>query len=205
MQIKYFSYIAEQSFKTLPDGRKLFFFFTGLWSKPYVIPDHETEKRLFNKHLWFVRLFFGSFIISQPLLFITFPNIATAAIKPIGFLLYFAVMLFLARFVIWLIFRKDIQVLKPATDYIPFSNFSYFYRETAKHHSILGIMLGVLLCSGFIWVGYSMSTSPSSAFIGWVCMLFSAVSGILWSYLLFLKLMMWKDKGKDVVSNKTEA
>src|SRR5215213_10011888 len=113
MKIKYFSYIAEQSFKTLPNGERLFYFLRGFWSKPYVIPDDETEKRLFKKHLWFVRIFFGTFILSQPVLFFVLPDIAAMVIRPVGFVLYFALMMFLAWFVNWLIFRKDIQSLKP--------------------------------------------------------------------------------------------
>jgi hypothetical protein len=39
--MRYFAYIAEQSFKTAPSGERLFFPY-GPWSRPYVLPDADT-------------------------------------------------------------------------------------------------------------------------------------------------------------------
>lgn len=67
--MRYFGDIAEQAFKTAPDGRRLFYR-GGPWSRPYIIGDAETEQRLFKKHLWMMRMLLGGMIIGQPFLFL---------------------------------------------------------------------------------------------------------------------------------------
>ena len=50
----YFSRIADQSFITARTGER-FFLFSGVWSRPYVIPDEATEARLRRKMLIYLR------------------------------------------------------------------------------------------------------------------------------------------------------
>jgi len=59
--MRYFSYIAEQSFKTSPRGER-FFMPIGPWAIAYLIPDEATERGLLKKHRWLLRIFFGLFI-----------------------------------------------------------------------------------------------------------------------------------------------
>jgi hypothetical protein len=73
MKIKYFSWMAEQSFKTSLDGERLFYYLGGFWSKPYIVPDQETEKRLYKKQFWVLRIFLSVIILGQPFLFISVP------------------------------------------------------------------------------------------------------------------------------------
>jgi hypothetical protein len=194
MKIKYFSYMAEQSFRTTPNGERLFFHPGAFWARPYIVPNQETELRLFKKLLWMWRIFFGGLIVSALIL----PDLAFIT-TPLGFVFLFLGVMSLGFLMSWLAFRKDIQILKHASSRVPIFDFHY----SAKHQSTFWLVLGLLGCSGFIWVGSSMITDPSSAFVGWVSIIVFGFFGILGGYTLFLKLVTPKDhNGGD---NKTEA
>ncbi len=112
MKLKYFSLIAEQSFKTGPGGERLFYYIGNFWPKPYIIPDPETEKRLFTKYLWIVRISISTLIVGQPFLLLVKSEIVKA---PYWFVIYTVSVLFLIWLVIWIAFRKDLRTLKRAT------------------------------------------------------------------------------------------
>ncbi len=197
MKIKYFSYIAEQSFKTSPSGERLFYYLGGFWSKPYIIPDSEIEGRLFKKQLWMLRIFLGALILGQPFLFIAMPDIVK---KPLGFILYLIAIMFLYWFTNWLVFRKDLSILKRKDARLPLSA---FFRESAKKTSTFRIALSFLICLGFVWVGSWIIKNEINAFVGWMAIILFGSCAILWSYMLFLKLTVPKN---DVFNNsKTEA
>ena len=48
MKFSFFSYIAKDAFISLPTGERVFRFGT-FWTKPYIVPDSETENKLFKK------------------------------------------------------------------------------------------------------------------------------------------------------------
>lgn len=66
--MRYFTYIAEQSFKSDNEGHRLFYMGTP-FSRPYLIPDEATEAQLFRKMTWIHRVFLPSIILGQPFLF----------------------------------------------------------------------------------------------------------------------------------------
>ena len=197
MKIKYFSYIAEQSFKTSPSGERLFYYLGGFWSKPYIIPDQEIEKRLFKKQLWMLRIFLGAMILGQPFLFIAMPDIVET---PLGYILYFIIMMLLYWFVNWLVFRKDFSILNRANARIPFSA---FYRDSAKKHGTFGLVLGFLACLGFVWTGSWIIKSEINSFVGWMTIIFFGLCAIAWGYTLLLKFTM--PKNNKLSDNKTAA
>ena len=197
MKIKYFAYIAEQSFKTSPNGERLFYFLGGVWSKPYIIPDAEMERQLFKKQLWLLRIFLGTLILGQPFLFIAMPDVVKT---PLGFILYFLVIMLLYWFVNWHVFRKDLLALKRANTRLPFLT---FFRESARKTSTFRITLSFLGCLGFVWLGSWILKNEFNTFVGWLAILLFGFCAIMWSYILFLKLTMPKN---DVFNNsKTEA
>jgi len=198
MKIKYFSYIAELSFKTSHSGERLFYSYGGIWSKPYIIPDQEIEKRLFKKHLWVLRIFLGALILGQPFLFIAVPNIIES---PLGFILYLVGIILLHWFVNWLVFRKDLSMLSRANTRTPFPA---FYRDTAKKHGIVVIVLGFLTCIGFVLLElWMIIKSEINPFIGWVSIIFIGFCSVAWGYILVLKMTMLKHP--EVNDNETEA
>ncbi len=197
MKIKYFSYLAEQSFKTSPSGERLFYHSGGFWSKPYLISDEETEKRLYKKQLWLWRIFGSALILGQPFLFIAVPEIIKT---PLGYILYFAVVILLYRFVNWLVFRKDLSLLNRAESCI---SFSAFYRDSAKKHSTFGLILGFLASICFVWAGAWIIKSDFNPFAGWMAISFFGFCAVAWGYTLLLKLNM--PRNNEYGTNKAEA
>lgn len=196
MKIKYFSYIAEQSFKTSPNGERLFYF-GGLWSKPYIIPDQEIEKRLFKKQLWMLRLFLGAMILGQPFLFIAVPNIVKT---PLGYILYFVGIMLLYWFVNQLVFKKELSRLSRANTRTPLAD---FYRDTAKKHGTVGLGLGFLGSVGFVLAGLWMIESEINPFVGWITIIFFGLCAVAWGYTLVLKITM--PKNTEFSDHKPEA
>ena len=196
MKIKYFSWMAEQSFKTSPDGERLFYYLGGFWSKPYIIPDWETEQRLYKKQLWVLRIFVGVMILSQPFLIIAVPEIAKTPL----YILYFIPVIFVYWLVNWLVFRKDLATLARAKTRIPLS---YFYRDLAKRSNKFVLILVFLSSVGLVWAGVWIIKIPITPFVGWVTVIFFGFCAITSGYTLVLKLTM--PKTNESIDNKTEA
>src|SRR5712671_3886224 len=83
--MRYFTYLAEQSFKAGPNGERLFFQ-SGPWSRPYVIPNAETERRIYQKVVWQHRINVGLFIVTIVFLFffIGVPDLVARPAWPAG-------------------------------------------------------------------------------------------------------------------------
>lgn len=180
MKIKYFSYITEQSFKTLPNGERVFYF--GLpWSKPYVLPDKDIEQRIYKKLLWINRLGLGTMILGQPFLFINIPDIIE---KPVWWFAYLFGISFLFWVVSWGILRKDLlQIQRTTTS----GTFSSFYYDMAKRHSEGGLVLGLLVSLAFVIVGIWLLFGEINFYIGLAnIVLFTAVA-TGWGYALNIK------------------
>ncbi len=73
--MRYFTYMAEQSFKAGPDGEHLFYLSVHPWSKPYIIPDDATKQKMYWKLVWVLRLLLGGMIFVPPILSILLPNL----------------------------------------------------------------------------------------------------------------------------------
>ena len=197
MKLRYFSYIAEQSFKTSPSGERLFYYFGGVWSRPYIIPNEETEKRLFKKQLWVLRLSLGALILGQPFLLMAVPNIIAV---PLWYILYLVSVGLLSWLANWLAFRSELPLLKRADQRL--SPFSYF-RDTAKRHSQLGLFLGLLVCIGFVVGGLWMIGTERYTFAGWISLIFFGLCAIAWGYSFYLKLTM--PTNEEIAEHKTKA
>src|SRR5947209_5969264 len=66
--MRYFTYIADQSFKSDDEGHRLFYIGSP-FSRPYLIPDVSIETWLFRKMTWNYRIFLPALILGQPFLF----------------------------------------------------------------------------------------------------------------------------------------
>ena len=47
----FLSYLSQGIVKTGPNGERLLYLY-GPWSRPYIIPDLATERRLIQKGIW---------------------------------------------------------------------------------------------------------------------------------------------------------
>src|SRR5262245_60358021 len=126
--MRYFAYIAEQSFKTGPAGERLFYT-NGSWSRPYVIPDAQTEQRIFRKQLWSLRIMLGGLIVAMPVLFIGFPQVTGDARYFFAFFVAVAALFWLA---FRMILRPELKRLERAPAKMSQRS---FYRQMADKHS----------------------------------------------------------------------
>ncbi len=58
--ILFWKYAAKGMFKTAPNGERLFY--VRRWSRPYIVRDAATERRLYRKAAWFWRIVFASWL-----------------------------------------------------------------------------------------------------------------------------------------------
>jgi hypothetical protein len=179
--MRYFGYIAEQSFKTAPDGRRLFYR-GGPWSRPYLVPDAETEQRLFKKQLWMMRVLLGGMIIGQPFLLLLVPDVTT---KPLWFLGYMAIDLIVFWFVGSIVFRNELANLSRVESRVPLHD---FYSGTAAQHTTGKLLLLILGAVAFVAAGYWMVASGRNVFVGWLAIVFFGLCAVAGVYALSLKL-----------------
>src|SRR6476659_10117995 len=108
--MRYFTYMAEQAFKTSATGERLFYR-GGPWSRPFIIPDADTERRLYRKQTWMLRIFLGTMIVGQPFLFLWRPGVLR---EPYWFLVYLAVVMVVFWIVGRIVFAPDLKGLQRA-------------------------------------------------------------------------------------------
>lgn len=192
MKIRYFSYIAEQAFVTGPSGERLFYCgLDGFWSRPYVIPDEATEKRLYQKHLWLWRLTLGPLLLGQPFLL--------QAVRSIGHTLV-VLCLFVGAWYLafavanWLVFRRDLAKLKRVDRPVPFSA---LVAQIAKRcgwpmiYFALAFFL-VTAVASLWWLSLDVALKKAMGLAGadslyWGGILLSCLMIALWGYIFYLK------------------
>src|SRR5688572_2860530 len=171
--------MADQSFKTAPDGQRLFYD-GGPWSRPYLIPDSATEQRLYRKVLWSLRIMLGGLIVAIPFLPMT---------KLLDHSLYFFAYLVAITAVFWLgrklVLMSDLRHLQRAPAKLSLRS---FFAQMADKHSVRALSWGVAGCLLFVaigifglWLG-DMGRPAAIFSVG-----FFALCAGAWAYALYLK------------------
>ncbi len=180
--MRYFTYIAEQAFKTSASGERLFYR-GGPWSRPYIIPDVATEQRLYRKHVWMLRVLLGGLIIGQPFLFILRPHVLR---EPYWFVIYFIGVMVVFWVVGRVVFARDLSGLQQAPARLrPRS----FYGQTAQRHSKTGLALGFIGSLLFVAGGVWMLSVGANYAVGILSVVFFGLCAVAWGYALCLKLI----------------
>jgi hypothetical protein len=181
--MRYFSYMAEQAFKTTPDGNR-WFYRSGPWSRPYLVPDSTVESRLFTKQLWLMRILMGGFLISLPIFFTLVPDFLD---KPIWFFGLIAIETLVFRIVGDLVLRHELVKLPRAASRVPLRD---FYRGMAAQHTTGQLVALLVLASVFVATGvWMLITGDDLLVAGFVIGIFS-LSGIAAAYGITTKLAM---------------
>ena len=180
--MRYFTYIAEQSFKTSETGERLFYR-GGVWSRPYIVPDAETEERLYWKQVWMLRFTLGSMIVGQPFLFILYPQVLN---EPYWFFAYLFAVMAVSWVIGLVVFTRDLKSLKQASDRLrPRS----FFGQMAKKHSRAALTWGFLGSLLFVATGILMWTAKVNQAAALFCIGFFGLCAIAWGYAFYLKLL----------------
>ena len=144
--MRYFAYIAEQSFKTGPGGERLFYT-GGPWSRPYIIPDAETEQKLFRRQLWLMRILLGALIVTAPISVIGFAGIPHLEQNPWFFFGFLAAAVAIFWLASQLVLRSVLKRLERAPAQLSLGS---FYRQMSEKHSALALSLGFGGCLLFV-------------------------------------------------------
>ena len=176
--MRYFTYIAEQSFKSDDDGRRLFYIGSP-FSRPYLIPDASTETRLFRKMTWNHRIFLSALILGQPFLFHYYFR------QPWLFFVFLVSVMVFQWVVLRVVFHSDLRSLERRASRLSLRT---FYSGMAQRHSESGLVLGLLGCIAFVVCGVFISADG-----GWMLafglpsVVFFGLCGVGWGYALHLK------------------
>ncbi len=178
--MRYFTYIAEQSFKTGPNGERLFFL-SGPRSRPYVIPDAETEHRMFRKYVWMLRIMLGGLIVGQPFAFMIWPGLIA---KPFIYISYLVGLMLASWLGTRLLLASDLRNLPRLPGPLPVSS---FYGQVAQRHSVIKLILGLVVCLMFVALGIGILVMGGSTAPAITCIVFFGLCSVAWAYALMLK------------------
>ncbi len=184
--MRYFSYIAEQSFKTDAEGRRVLLL-GGPFFRPYVIIDQATESRLFKKLTWHYRIFLSTLIVGQTFLM---PRIIQQPLRFFGFL---AAIMAIQWLVLRITFFADLRKLRRASGRISLRT---FYAETAERHSARGLVWGMVGSLAFVLAGIAvMLADREMVAVGATLSGMFVACAVAWGYMLRLKLAGGKQPG----------
>ncbi len=175
--MRYFTYMADKSFKTAPNGERVFYQ-GGPWSRPYVIPDAATEQRLYWKQVWLLRIMLGGIIFGMPAVILLAPSVLNNSIHS---LIFIAAAAALSWTVSRLVFVRDLRALRRAEARLPLRS---FFGDIAGTR---GTILGIGACLMFVALGAWMVASGQSAVIGAFNVIFFGLCAAAWTYSLLLK------------------
>lgn len=188
--MRYFTYMAEQAFKTSAKGERLFYR-GGPCSRPFIIPDADTEQRLYGKQVWMLRFLLGALIVGQPILFMLHPEVPS---EPFWFLAYFVFVMALFWIVGRIVFARDLRSMERASGRL---RPSAYYGQMAQQHSPEGLFLGfmgsLLFVAGGVWM-LSVRANLAAAIL---CVSFFGICAVAWGYALFVKLQTGKSPDKS--------
>ena len=187
----YFSYIAEQAFKTDQEGRRLFYR-GGPWSRPYIIPDLATERMLHQWQTVLMQWILGSIIFGQAIILALWPEI----ILQLPFFISSVVTVSLLSAIAGrLVHRRTLIGLQRAERRLSLRQFYISGAiSDASRHSVGALVLKFLGSLAFVAMGYWITTLKGSIdltappAIGWILIIFAGLDAIAWAYALILKL-----------------
>lgn len=187
----YFSYIAEQAFKTDQEGRRLFYR-GGPWSRPYIIPDLATERMLHQRQTALMGWTLGSMFSGQAIISVLWPEI----IFQLPFIISYIVAVSLLYAIAGrLVHRRTLIGLQRAERRLSLRQFYISGAiSDASRHSVGALVLKFLGSLAFVAIGNWIITRKGSIdltappAIGWFLIIGFGLCAIYWAYALILKL-----------------
>lgn len=188
--MNYFSNIAKQSFKNSPTGERLFL--NGFLSKPFIIPDEQTEQELFKKVLLLTRIVIISAFVVLFLSMFFYDNNESRKI----ILIYIICSSILWYIVNYLTLRDNLKKLKRSDSRIKLKD---YYKDhctsMSVKYSTFSIIFRFFLCilfTIFFIKALTLETNiieenPIKFIFYLIGMLIFVVSGYFWLYALYIK------------------
>jgi hypothetical protein len=178
--MRYFTYIAEQSFKTGPNGERLFLL-SGPWSRPYVVPDAETERAIYRKQVWTFRILLGGLIVALPFAFVWFPQWIAG---PINFIAFVAAITLGFWLVSYLVLTPELRRCERTAARLSWRTFT---AQMADKHSFGMLTLGLAACLTFVAIGIWLLATGEQTVPAIFSIVFFGFCTVSWAYALSLK------------------
>ena len=173
---QYFGALASNSFKTAPDGTRLYYT-GGPWARPYVVPDPETEQRLFRKQRWVMAIAIAPIFAGLPFLGRT-----PSALHLLGLFAIALIASWLAQF---FLLRAELSSMTRATARLSVKE---FYADTATRHSLTKLvcffLMLLLLLAAAIFV-LPLRAEPA---VTWLTTGILGLLTLFYVYLIVVKL-----------------
>jgi hypothetical protein len=169
----FFTSSAAASFITVSNGQRLYC--RNPWSRPYIIPDADTERRIHKKLVWQSRVL----VLGLPILY----ALIFHQTKPV----YFVAIIFVILVVVWVVnrvlFSADLKHLNRASTKLSWKTY-YSNRAEKLGYSVLIVHF---ICSlGFI-AGSAWAIARGQAiFEAILCILFFGLAALVLGYMLLL-------------------
>lgn len=178
--MRYFTNIAERAFMTSADGQRLFNL-NGPWSRPFIIPDADTEKRLYKKQVWLPWVLIGSVILVSWLLVFFFPK---AILHPYWSLAFLGVTIAVFKAVNWIVLAPDLKGLQRLPKRLSFRE---FHQLTTQRDSKFSMAFGLACSLALVAAGIWMLLKGINLAIAIITIAFFGFCTVSWGYTLWLK------------------
>jgi hypothetical protein len=178
--MRFFSDVSKQAFRTAPDGRRLFYVL-GPLSRPYVVPDTETEQRLNQKQRWLLGILLGLVVVGQQVV----RSIESGMFSTAGFVGYLAFVLVGYVVIHRILFHGELRSLARAESRLSLHD---YYADVASRRSVASLFAQIGMALGLIALGVWMVVGQGELVLGWVDIGFFTLITAVWIYALTLKL-----------------
>ena len=179
--MRFFSDIGEQAFRTAPDGRRLFYSF-GPWSRPYVVPDSQTEQRLSHKQRWLIGIMLVLVVVGQEIV----RGFEFAPVDTVAGLLGYVAFVWLGYVVVRrILFHSELGSLVRAESRLSFHD---YYADVAARRSLRYMLVQIGLSLALVALGVELLVVQNQPVLGWTGIVLFTLTAAVWLYPLGLKL-----------------
>jgi hypothetical protein len=178
--MRFFDDVGKQAFRTAPDGRRLFYIL-GPLSRPYVVPDTQTEHRLSGKQRWLLGVLLGLIVFGQQVVRSVSPDMFSTVLGFLGYIAFVWVGYLLVQRIL---FHSELRGLTRAESRLSLHD---YYTDVASRRSVASLVTQIGISLGLIALGAWLVVGQSELVIGWAVVGIFTVSAAIWTYALVLK------------------
>ncbi|HEV8681146.1 MAG TPA: hypothetical protein VGQ90_17345 [Stellaceae bacterium] len=178
--MRYFKLFADAAFSNGPNGERLFYLY-GPWSRPYIIPDAETQHSLYNKILWYYRISVPLFIA----IVVLFQQIAPKIFSSSYYFEIFTILLIIAAIAaLKILFTSQVRHLRR----FPSRSLGTFFDNIAEKSSYLTLGLRMAVCVFAVGAGVVLIIIGHRGWVEISTVAFFALVLVAIAYELYRKL-----------------
>jgi hypothetical protein len=180
--MRFFADVEKQAFRTAPDGRRLFYVL-GPLSRPYVVPDTGTERRLGGKQRWLLGILLVLVVVGQQVARSSVDaGMFTTGLGVLGYVAFVWVGYLVVQRIL---FHGELRRLARAESRLSLHD---YYADVAARRSVASLVTQIGISLGLVALGVWMVVGQNEPAIGWLDISIFTVTAAIWIYALVLKL-----------------